>query len=214
MEPTPDEFSSFKSDHSLGNIDLETKHDRNKHLTADNIYQSIKDDPNAMKRIENIVSYLKNQTQSYGDDDLDKIFKSLDVDGDHKISSNEIKRFLNGLRTPANDFHIKKIINDFDKNGDGEIEKDEFINRMNEQKHYGKKDDLNELLEIFKLFDVNADKKITGEDLYNIMKAIGENFSESYCKDMIKLLSDEKGYIDFAKFFDIVKDERNKNIYN
>jgi hypothetical protein len=31
---------------------------------------------------------------------------------------------------------------------------------------------------------------------------------------MVRLLSDEKGYLDFAKFFDIVKDERNKNIYN
>jgi Ca2+-binding EF-hand superfamily protein len=219
MEHTPEEFSSFRSDGSYGRFKIETENDviisnRNKKLTADNIYHLINEDPNAKKRLENIVSYLKVEKQSYIDDDLDKVFKSLDVDGDHKITSKEIKRFLNALKTPTNDFHIKRMINDFDKNGDGEIEKDEFILRMNEQKHYGKKDDLNELLEIFKLFDVNADKKITGQDLYNIMKAIGENFSESYCNEMVRLLSDEKGYLDFAKFFDIVKDERNKNIYN
>jgi Ca2+-binding EF-hand superfamily protein len=214
MEQTPIN-SSFKSDRSENKFSIEPDIlIKNNTMTADNLYQMIKDDPTSKKRLEDIISYIKVQKQSFMDDDLNKIFKSLDVDGDHKITSKEIKRFLNALKTPTNDFHIRRMINEFDKNGDGEIEKDEFINRMNEQKHYSKKDDLNELLEIFKLFDVNADKKITGEDLYNIMKAIGENFSETYCNEMIKLLSDEKGYLDFAKFFDIVKDERNKNIYN
>ena len=66
----------------------------------------IKDNLTSKKRLENIISYLKVQKQSFMDDDLNKIFKSLDVDNDHKIMSKEIKRFLNALKKPTNDFHI------------------------------------------------------------------------------------------------------------
>jgi Ca2+-binding EF-hand superfamily protein len=166
------------------------------------------------KRIEDIISYLKVQKQPFHDSELSKIYDMLDVDGDEKITSEEIKRFLNTLKSPVNDFYIQKIIRDFDSNKDGDIQKKEFLERMKSQSDKGYGNELTELLEIFKLFDANHDNKICDQDLRNIMNALGENFDEDTCKEMMKHLSDRTGSISFSKFFDLVKDEGKTEIYN
>jgi Ca2+-binding EF-hand superfamily protein len=178
------------------------------------IFDSVKQNSSQKKRIEEIISYLKVQKQPFDENDLSRIFDRLDIDGDNRISSDEIKKFLNSLRTPVNDFYIEKIISEFDSNRDGDIEKREFLNKMNKQSGKVNRGDLTELLEIFKLFDANHDNKICEQDLQNIMKALGENFDEETCKEMIRFLGDENGYINFNKFFDLVKEEGKKDIYN
>jgi Ca2+-binding EF-hand superfamily protein len=185
----------------------------NEKVDIETLFNIVKNDPVRTKRLEDIISYLKVQKQPFDDSELETIFKRLDIDKDEKISSKEIKNFLNSLKTPVNDFHIKKMLEDFDRNKDGEITKEEFFERMNEQKNYSKKNDLNELLDIFRLFDANQDKKICEQDLFNIFGAIGENFNEATCKEMIKLLANGND-LNFPRFFEIIKDETNKHIYN
>jgi Ca2+-binding EF-hand superfamily protein len=194
--------------------DITQQNIENEKIDVDTLFNIVKNDPVRTKRLEDIIAYLKVQKQPFDDNELDVIFKRLDIDKDEKISSKEIKNFLNSLKTPVNDFHIKKMLEDFDRNGDGEITKDEFYERMNEQKNYSKKNDLNELLDIFRLFDANQDKKICEQDLLNIFRAIGENFNEQKCKEMIKLLSNNDNGINFPRFFEIIKDETNKHLYN
>lgn len=159
-------------------------------------------------RLKEIIGYLKVQKQPFDEGDLSRIFDRLDKDGNKKVSSEELKKFLYSLRTPINDFYVDKIIKEFDANDDGDIDKKEFIDKMNMQVDKINENDLTELWEVFKLFDANHDDIICYEDLMNVFMALGESVSETHCLEMIKFLSDEnKGGIDFSKFFELVKDD-------
>jgi Ca2+-binding EF-hand superfamily protein len=185
-------------------------HQSSNTLEYSNILDKMKGDRKQRKRLEEIISYMKVQKQPFHESELSKIFDRLDVDKDNSISTDEIKRFLNSLRTPINDFYIEKIIREFDSDRDGDIQKKEFLSKMKKQANKGKNSDLTELLEIFKLFDANHDEKICYQDLQNILKALGENFDGETCKEMMKLLSDGTGSINFSEFFELVKDEGKK----
>jgi Ca2+-binding EF-hand superfamily protein len=185
-------------------------HQSSNTLEYSNILDKMKGDRDQRKRLEEIISYLKVQKQPFHESELSKIFDRLDIDKDNSISTDEIKRFLNSLRSPINDFYIEKIVREFDSNHDGDIQKKEFLSKMKKQASKGKNSDLTELLEIFKLFDANHDEKICHQDLQNILKALGENFDGETCKEMMKLLSDGSGSINFSEFFELVKDEGKK----
>ncbi len=172
------------------------------------------DSKNNKSRLREIMSYLKGQKTGLRISELNKIFEKLDQDGDRKIDTNEIKQFLSTLRTPINDYFIQKLFKDFDLDNDGEIKKSEFMERMRTQKERGYGNELTELLEVFKLFDANQDNKICIDDLQNVMNALGENFESDTIKDMMKYLSSSNGYIDFSRFFDLVKDEGKKDMYH
>jgi Ca2+-binding EF-hand superfamily protein len=172
-------------------------------ITLDNIKQN---------RLKEIIGYLKVQKQPFDENDLSRIFERLDDDGDQKISIEELKKFLNTLRTPVNYMYVNKIIKEFDENEEGNIDKKDFFEKMNKQTDKINENDLSELLEIYKLFDANHDDKICNQDLLNVMKALGENFSESQCKEMIDLLCIDKSQssLDFPSFFELVKNEGEK----
>lgn len=185
-------------------------HQSSNTLEYSNILDKMKGDKKQKKRLEEIISYMKVQKQPFHESELSKIFDRLDVDKDNSITTDEIKRFLNSLRSPINDFYIEKIIREFDSDRDGDIQKKEFLNKMKKQANKGKNSDLTELLEIFKLFDANHDEKICYQDMQNVLKALGENFDGETCKEMMKLLSDGTGSINFSEFFELVKDEGKK----
>lgn len=168
---------------------------------------------NNKNRLREIISYLKGQKSGLRVSEINKVFDKLDLDNDKKISTQEIKQFLNSLRTPINDYFIQKLIKEFDVNNDGEIQQVEFTERMRTQKDKVYGNELTELLEVFKLFDANEDNKICIDDLQNVMNALGENFEDDTVKDMMKYLSKNSGSIDFSLFFDLVKDEGKKDIY-
>jgi calcium-binding protein CML len=168
---------------------------------------------NNKNRIREIISYLKGQKTGLRLSEINKIFEKLDIDGDNRIDAEEIKQFLSTLRTPLNDYFIQKLINEFDINNDGEIQKTEFIEKMRSNKDVGYGNELTELLEIFRLFDANQDNKICINDLQNVMNALGENFEDETVKEMMKYLSSGNNFIDFSRFFDLVKEEGKKDIY-
>ena len=172
-------------------------------ITLDNLKQN---------RLKEIIGYLKVQKQPFDENDLSRIFERLDDDGDQKISIEELKRFLNTLRTPVNYMYVNKIIKEFDENEEGNIDKKDFFEKMNKQTDKINENDLSELLEIYKLFDANHDDKICHQDLLNVMKALGENFSENQCKEMIDLLCIDKSQnsLDFPSFFELIKNEGEK----
>ena len=158
-------------------------------------------------RLKEIMGYLKVQKQPFDEGDLSRIFDRLDKDGNKKISSEELKKFLFSLRTPINDFYIDKIVKEFDVNNDGDIDKNEFFKKMNLQVDKVNENDYSELWEIFKLFDANNDDFICKEDLMNVFMALGESVSNERCREMIGYLSMMKEGIDFPTFFELVKEE-------
>jgi Ca2+-binding EF-hand superfamily protein len=186
----------------------------NKSQEEDNHSQTFQNlSPSNKNRIREIISYLKGQKTGLRVSEINKIFEKLDLDGDNKIDAEEIKKFLSTLRTPINDYFIQKLIKEFDINNDGEIQKKEFLERMGSQKDTGYGNELTELLEVFKLFDANQDNKICINDLQNVMNALGENFEDETVKDMMKYLSSGNDFIDFSRFFDLVKEEGKNDIF-
>jgi Ca2+-binding EF-hand superfamily protein len=212
------EVEDEEDDNSLKNLRFENYYNiknLDKSNDENDDYNMLKENrnPNNKNRFREIISYLKGQKSGLRVSELNKVFEKLDIDGDKKISSAEIKQFLNSLRTPLNDYFIQKLVKEFDANNDGEIQKGEFMERMRIQKDKVYGNELTELLEVFKLFDANEDNKICVDDLQNVMNALGENFSDETVKDMMKYISGNTGSIDFSRFFDLVKEEGKKDIF-
>ena len=61
-----------------------------------------------------------------------EIFKTLDKDGNGRISKDEIKKVLSGQDLDEND--LKQFITKFDLDGDGQIDYYEFVSNMNDLK--------------------------------------------------------------------------------
>lgn len=191
---------------------VDSSYEKNESLPheASKLFNKIQQDSKQKKRLDEIISYLKVQKKPFDPNELGKIFDRLDMDGNNAISRDELKRFLISLKTPINDYYIEKIISEFDSNRDGDISKKEFLDKMKSHQYKGNTSDLTELLEIFKLFDANHDNKICDQDLQNILLALGENFEQETCREMMKYLGGEDGKINFSQFFELVKDEGNK----
>ena len=200
-------------------------------LKAEEYYNSLTDEEKI--KISNIVSYIKGQNHQLTDKEISEIFKKLDVNGNNSISFTELQNFLAVLRSKVNNYYINEIMKEYDQNASGEISKEVFIEKMKDSlKGKYKKDDITELKEVFQLFDVNHDNKISYEDINSVMTALGETtFTDKMCKDMIKHLKRKKSglntnknndedfneeseenfdsnlYLTYDEFVDIVKDE-------
>lgn len=174
-------------------------------LKAEEYYNSLTDEEKI--KISNIVSYIKGQNHQLNDKEISEIFKKLDVNGNNSISFTELQNFLAVLRSKVNNYYINEIMKEYDQNASGEISKEVFIEKMKDSlKGKYKKDDITELKEVFQLFDVNHDNKISYEDINSVMTALGETtFTDKMCKDMIKHLKRKKSGLNANK---------NKNIGN
>ena len=168
-------------------------------LKAEEYYNSLTDEEKI--KISNIVSYIKGQNHQLNDKEISEIFKKLDVNGNNSISFTELQNFLAVLRSKVNNYYINEIMKEYDQNASGEISKEVFIEKMKDSlKGKYKKDDITELKEVFQLFDVNHDNKISYEDINSVMTALGETtFTDKMCKDMIKHLKRKKSGLNTNK---------------
>jgi Ca2+-binding EF-hand superfamily protein len=164
-------------------------------------------------KMKELYDYLSLQKDSTDENQLKEIFKEIDIDDNKTISPMELKKFLDSQRSSVNDYYLKKIVEEFDENGDNEITEEEFITRMKNEEKKGENSNVKELLKIFNLFDANHDGEICSQDLLNLFKILGENFTLSDCESMISFLGREKT-IKFDNFFQIVKDEGRKDLFN
>ena len=62
---------------------------------------------------------------------LHHAFKMLDLDGNGRISKDELKQVLGKDDLTKTDKYWEDMIKEVDKNGDGEIDYSEFIDMMN-----------------------------------------------------------------------------------
>ncbi|GLJ42456.1 hypothetical protein SUGI_0879890 [Cryptomeria japonica] len=130
--------------------------------------------------------------------ELTDVFQHFDVDGDGKISADELRNVLVSLgEEDLSEEELTAMIKEADSNGDGYIDLTDFI-RLNTGSGFDKD---SELFDAFNLFDVDKKGCITAQGLHEIMTRLGEESSLDDCHMMIKRVdSDGDGVVNFCEF--------------
>lgn len=134
--------------------------------------------------------------------DLLQAFKFIDIDGDGKITTQELEEIL--YRILGSDPPIREeltlMLSEIDKNGDGIITLEEFsaISSV-----FGPPACDNELRDVFDVFDTDHDGRITAEELFAVFKSLlgHERCSLEECISMIRNVDKNgDGFVCFEDF--------------
>ncbi|KAK5820089.1 calmodulin-like protein 3 [Gossypium arboreum] len=138
--------------------------------------------------------------------ELRKVFQMFDKNGDGKITKKELSDSLEEFSIFLSDKEINQIIDNIDVNGDGSVDIDEFgelyqmmVNERNEEE---------EMMEAFNVFDQNGDGFITFEELRSVLSSLGLKQGRTIedCKNMItKVDQDGDGRVNFEEFQQMMK---------
>ncbi|XP_021821158.1 probable calcium-binding protein CML25 [Prunus avium] len=131
--------------------------------------------------------------------ELDQVFKKFDVNGDGKISSSELGAIMSSLGQPANEEELSHMILEVDSDGDGFIDFKEFV-ELNTN-GVDQAEALENLKDAFSVYDIDGNGSISAEELYKVLRSLGDECSIAECKKMIGAVdSDGDGMINFEEF--------------
>ncbi|KAL0432243.1 UNVERIFIED_CONTAM: putative calcium-binding protein CML44 [Sesamum latifolium] len=135
-------------------------------------------------------------------DDLHRIFKNLDKDNNGLVTVHELHHFLHrvGIQTTLED--LKKLV------GRASLDYIDFlffyeamVKARNAEQVDGDHND--DLLEAFKVFDLNGDGFISCQELQSVLSKMGlwDKQSGQDCRDMIDVYDkNSDGVLDFEEF--------------
>ena len=137
-------------------------------------------------------------------DDRRKLMKEIldlfDPNNEGFINSNDTSKILQAMERTLEEDDEQNFLQAADPDNTGKITKDNFLATV-EALFSLSKDDVNDLLEAFKIFDINNTGKISVKDFKKILVKIGQAFSEEEADDIIKYINvDKEGNIDYADF--------------
>ncbi|XP_022983538.1 calcium-binding protein CML24-like [Cucurbita maxima] len=132
-------------------------------------------------------------------DEVMKIFKKFDKNGDGKISVSELGAALGELGGKISSDETRRIMLEIDTDGDGFIDLDEFaaFHREAYPDGGGNKD----LQDAFDLYDMDKNGLISAKELHFVLKRLGEKCSLKDCCRMISSVDvDGDGHVNFEEF--------------
>lgn len=140
------------------------------------------------------------------DAEIKSVFALFDKNGDGKLEISEIKSFMIALGRETSDEEVQKLMEKVDSDKNGFITIDEFIEYMDET-FVISKDQVNELIEAFKIFDIDNSGNISKAEFKNILTKFGKNeFTEEDIEDIFNLIDiDKDGSINYAEFIEMWK---------
>ncbi|XP_019522533.1 PREDICTED: centrin-4-like [Hipposideros armiger] len=121
-----------------------------------------------------------NETQNQ---EIKEAFELFDVDGSGTINVKELKIAMRALGFEPKKEEIKKLIAAIDKEGTGIISFEDFFAIMSIK--MSEKDEKEEILKAFKLFDDDDTGSITLNNIKKVAKELGENLTDDDLQEML-----------------------------
>ncbi|XP_020863928.1 centrin-4-like [Phascolarctos cinereus] len=115
--------------------------------------------------------------------EIKEAFDLFDVDGSGSIDVKELKIAMRALGFEPKKEEIKKMIAEIDKEGFGTINFEDFFAMMSVK--MSEKDEKEEILKAFKLFDDDCTGSITLKNIKRVAKELGENLSDDELQEML-----------------------------
>ncbi|XP_043693982.1 probable calcium-binding protein CML18 [Telopea speciosissima] len=136
-------------------------------------------------------------------EELEKVFKRFDANGDGKISSTELGNVLNALGSETSPDEIKRMMAEIDTDGDGFIDLKEFadFHRGGKNGDSNTAGGMKELKDAFNMYDRDKNGLISVTELHMVLKNLGEKCSIHDCSKMIRSVdADGDGNVNFEEF--------------
>ena len=130
-------------------------------------------------------------------------FQAFDKDGNGSITTKELGTVMRSLGQNLSEQEIKEIIDEVDEDKNGVIDFQEFLSLMARKMKIIDKED--ELLDAFKILDIEGTGKISKYQLRYIILSTESGFSGEEVEELLKKTDiDEDGYIDLNNFIKIL----------
>ena len=142
--------------------------------------------------------------QIYLQDERRKLMKEIldlyDPNNEGYVNSKDTLKILQAMGRTLEEDDEQNFLQAADPEETGKISKENFLATV-EALFSLSKDDANELMDAFKVFDINNTGKISVKNLKKILVKIGQDFSEEEADDIIKYINvDKDGNINIADF--------------
>ena len=137
-------------------------------------------------------------------DEIRKLMKEIlnlyDPNNEGFVQSKDISSILKAMGRNLEHEDEQNFKEAADPEGTGVISKDNFLTTV-EAMFSLTKENVNELLEAFKVFDINNTGKISVKNLKNVLMNYGNEFKENEIDEIIKYIDvDKSGNIDIEDF--------------
>lgn len=129
---------------------------------------------------KNAAKVELNDTQKQ---EIKEAFDLFDIDGSGTIDLKELKIAMRALGFEPKKEEVKQLITEIDKEGTGTICFEDFFAIMSIK--MSEKDEKEEILKAFKLFDDDATGSISLNNIKRVAKELGENLTEDELQEML-----------------------------
>ncbi len=131
--------------------------------------------------------------------EIKRAFDLFDDDNDGSITPKDLADAYNEMGMNANNKVIYQILAELDHDNSGMIDFDEFIQLATARPDF--KPTRNELMKIFRIFDIGSKGKISKQDLKKIADELGQETSDDELKKMMRKADrNDDGFVDFDDF--------------
>eukprot|EP00900_Chrysochromulina_parva_P009134 jgi/Chrpa1/18221/Chrysochromulina_OHIO_Genome00021779-RA len=117
-------------------------------------------------------------------EEVKEAFNLFDVDSSGAISYKELRACMKALQIKVDKDELKKMILEVDADQSGEIEFPEFLTMMTGK--MAQNDSKDEIMKVYKMFDVDGDGAITFASLKRVARELGESMTDEEIASMLE----------------------------
>lgn len=124
----------------------------------------------------------------------------IDKDGDGFISSRDLLDVMKSLGGNPTESEVQEMIHEVDEEGKGAINFNEFLKVM-AQKLQVDNDEEEDIIEAFKVFDLDRNGFVTVEEMKAVLSSFGLSLPRNEIEDMFVTVDEDKdGQLNFEEF--------------